>query len=104
VAEKLMDKVVKALPRPAKGNRIIYDADVKGFGVRVTAAGGRAFVLNYRRKGDGLERRCTIGGFPDWTTGAARDEAKRLKRVIDAGGDPVGEHRDARGAPTVNDL
>src|SRR5215207_2702353 len=99
-----MDKVVKALPRPVKGNRIMYDADVKGFGVRVTAAGGRAFVLNYRRKGDGLERRCTIGGFPDWTTGAARDEAKRLKRVIDAGGDPVGEHRDARGAPTVNDL
>ena len=104
MAEKLTDKVVKALPTPAKGNRITYDADVKGFGVRVTAAGGRAFVLNYRRKGDGLERRWTIGGFPDWTTGAARDEAKRLKRVIDAGGDPVGEHRDARGAPTVNDL
>ena len=54
MAEKLMDKVVKALPRPAKGNRIIYDADVKGFGVRVTAAGGRAFVLNYRRKGGRL--------------------------------------------------
>ena len=104
MAEKLTDKVVKALPTPAKGNRITYDADVKGFGVRVTAAGGRAFVLNYRRKGDGLERRWTIGGFPDWTTGAARDEAKRLKRVIDAGGDPVGENRDARGAPTVNDL
>jgi integrase len=104
MAEKLTDKVVKALPTPAKGNRITYDADVKGFGVRVTAAGGRAFVLNYRRKGDGLERRWTIGGFPDWTTGAVRDEAKRLKRVIDAGGDPVGEHRDARGAPTVNDL
>ena len=104
MAEKLTDKVVKALPTPAKGNRITYDADVKGFGVRVTAAGGRAFVLNYRRKGDGLERRWTIGGFPDWTTGAARDEAKRLKRVIDAGGDPVGENRDVRGAPTVNDL
>ena len=67
--------------------------------------GRRARIrIELQTQGDGLERRWTIGGFPDWTTGAARDEAKRLKRVIDAGGDPVGEHRDARGAPTVNDL
>src|SRR4051794_17226062 len=98
MAEKPTDKVGKALPAPAKGNPITYDSDGKGFGCGLTAAGGRAFVLNYGRKADGLERRWTIGTFPDWTTGAARDECKRLKRVIDAGGDPVGEHQDARGA------
>ena len=41
---------------------------------------------------------------PDWGTGAAREEAKRLKRLIDGGADPVGEHQAARGAPTVGDL
>src|SRR5215204_7561809 len=104
MAEKLTDKGVKALLAPEKGNRITYDSEVSGFGLRVTAAGARAFVLNYRRRADGLERRWTIGGFPEWTTGAARDEAKRLKRLIDGGADPVGEHKTDRAAPTVADL
>jgi hypothetical protein len=73
VADKLTDSLVKKLPTPATGNRVTYDADVKG--VRVTAAGARAFVLNYRTRA-GRERRYTIGAFPDWRTTAARDEAK----------------------------
>jgi integrase len=101
---KLSDKSVKAMQPPSKGNRIAYDSDVAGFGSRVTAAGARGFILNYRRKADGLERRWTIGSFPDWTVGAARDEAKRLKRLIDGGADPVGENRADRAAPTVADL
>jgi len=97
---KLTDKIVKLSP----GSALVWDADVKGFGARITAAGHRAFVLNYRRKADGRERRWTIGSFPDWTTGAARDEAKRLKRLIDGGADPVGEQQSSRAAPTVNEL
>jgi integrase len=101
---KITDKGVRGLEPPAKGNKITYDDDVKGFGVRVTAAGAIAFILNYRRKADGLERRYTIGSFPDWGVGAAREKAKELKRHIDNGGDPVGEHSAARAAPTVADL
>ena len=104
MARKITDRIVKVLPAPARGNRITYDVDVKGFGVRVTAAGGKSFVLNYRRKNDGLERRWTLGSFPDWSVGAAREEAKRLKREIDGGGDPVGDHRTDRSAPTVANL
>ena len=89
MAQKITDKIVKSAPISA----LIWDEDVKGFAVRVTAAGSRAFVLNYRRKSDGRERRWTIGSFPDWGAGAARDEAKRLKRLIDGGADPVGEHQ-----------
>jgi integrase len=100
MALKLTDKVAKSTPAPA----LIWDQDVKGFGVRVTAAGSRAFVLNYRRKSDGRSRRYTIGSFPDWGTGAARDEARRLKRLIDGGADPVGDQQSVRGAPTVNRL
>src|SRR5262249_26780702 len=88
---KLTDNLLRRLPPPARGNKVTYDDAVKGFGCRVTAAGGRAFILNYRRKLDGRERRYTIGSFPDWGTTAARVEAKRLKRAIDGGADPVGE-------------
>lgn len=104
MGQRLTDKTIKLLPAPARGNRVFYDLEVKGFGCRVTAAGGRAFVVNYRRKSDGLERRLTIGSFPDWSTPAAREEAKRLKRSVDGGGDPVGDHNELRAAPTVNDL
>jgi integrase len=98
---RLTDRIVAQLPTPPKGNRVSYDDAVRGFGARVTAAGARAFVLNYRRRSDGLERRFTIGAR---STAAAREEAKRLKRDIDGGGDPVGELKAYRGAPTVADL
>jgi integrase len=101
---KLTDNLLRRLPAPDRGNRITYDDAVKGFGCRVTAAGGRAFILNYRRKLDGRERRITIGSFPDWGTTAAREEAKRLKRAIDGGADPVGEQEENRAAATVADL
>ena len=60
----------------------------------MTAAGSRAFVLNYYRRSDGRERRYTIGGFPEWSAAAAREEAKRLKREIDGGADPVGAYQE----------
>jgi integrase len=99
---RITDKLVKDLPSPAKGNTITYDTEVKGFGVRVTAAGARAFILNYRA--GGVERRITIGSYPDWSVAAARDRARELKREVDRGNDPMGERHDDRAAPTVHDL
>ena len=101
---RLTDTTIKGLPAPAQGNRVTYDDAVKGFGCRVTAGGTRSFILNYRRKADGRERRYTIGSHPDWSTGAARDEARRLKRLVDGGGDPVGEIQESRAATTVAEL
>jgi len=89
--EKLTAKIVRDLPVPAKGNKITYDGEVKGFGIRVTAAGARSFVLNYRRRSDGLERRYTIGSFPEWSVDGARKQAQRLKRQVDDDGDPLGK-------------
>jgi integrase len=102
MAEKLTDKLVRDAVLPASGNRIIYDTEVKGFGARITAAGARSFVLNYRI--NGRERRHTIGAFPAWTVRQAREEAASLKRDIDRGRDPVGEREEARSAPTVSEL
>jgi integrase len=99
----LTDVVIKRLPIPATGNVIVWDNKVIGLGVRVTAAGHRAFVLDYRTHA-GRRRRYTIGNFPDWSVVGAREEARRLKRDIDGGGDPLGEIEAARGAATVDDL
>jgi integrase len=96
---KLTDKIIKALPAPERGNRIVYD-DVAGFGIRVTSGGAKAFVLNYYASG--RERRYTIGRYPDWPLATARAEAKRLKLELRANGtDPLARLELERGAPTV---
>src|SRR5262249_2790293 len=59
--QRLTDTIVRNLALPDRGNAIRWDCDVKGFGCRVTAAGARSFVVDYRRKADGLQRRATIG-------------------------------------------
>ena len=102
MAEKITDKLVRTLVAPAVGNRITYDEEVKGFGVRITSAGAKAFILNYRAAG--RERRITIGSFPDWSVADARNEARGLKRRIDVGEDPMADRHADRSAPTMNDL
>lgn len=99
----LTDPVIRGLPTPDKGNRITYDDIVKGFGCRVTAAGARSFILNYLTK-SGRERRITIGNCSDWSTTDARREAKRLRHLVDQGGDPLADIEDQRTAPTVAEL
>ena len=108
---QLTDKIVKNIPLPAKGNRVVYDTLVKGFGVRVTAKGVRvtaigakSFVINYRVRSTGQERRFTIGQSPAWSVAAARKEAKLLKKRIDNGADPLGEVQTERKAEDVADL
>src|SRR5450631_984096 len=94
---KLTDKLVRDLPAPATGNKITYDDTVPGFGARVTAAGMRSFVLNYRNK-QGRERRLTIGSPPTWDVSQARTEATALRRAIDCGESSRRPHDSPRGA------
>jgi integrase len=102
--------VVSELPPPEKGNKVYYDLPnakgndyVPGFGVRVTCAGHRSFILNYRTK-SGRERRITIGDVGVFSTVAAREEARTIKARVQQGEDPMGQLHGERGAPTVNDL
>ena len=67
---KLNEDVVKTLEPPSAGNKVHYFPDAilqgtrtpPGFGVRITAAGARSFILNYRS--NHVERRITIGQWP----------------------------------------
>ena len=101
---KLDATVIKTLKPPATGNTIYWDAEVAGFGCRVTVAGARSFIFNYRVRGSGQQRSITIGAVGSWATSAARNEAKRLDRLVDSGADPRGDRQEQREAPTVIDL
>ena len=93
--EKLSEETVKRLPAPDAGNRITYFVGAviqgakapRGFGVRVTAAGAKAFVLNYRLRG--REYRFTIGAWPDWSVLKAAREARNLRQRVDRGENPL---------------
>jgi len=102
MTERLTDNIArKALP-PARGQTLIWDAEVKGFALRLTSGGAKSFVVDYRA--GGRQRRFTIGAYPDWSVQAARQAAKELKREVDQGRDPMGERHDERAAPALNDV
>lgn len=90
---------------PAKGQRLMFDDHrdaPRGFGLRITAAGGKAFILKYTI--DGRERRKTVGDWPTWTLEAARAEARDLARDIAQGKDPLEAKRRRREEPLLKDL
>ena len=99
----LGEKNVRSFPAPAKSSRVYYDDTVPGFGLRVTYRGTRSWVLNYYAP-SGYERRLTIGRWAVWTAGAAREQAKLLKRRIDLGEDPLAQKQEKRRGETFADL
>src|SRR5260221_6405035 len=99
----LTDTTVKRLPPPESGKRIALDDEVTGFGVRITAAGARSYILRYTTRA-GRERTFTIGDATVWRCTAARAKARDLRRDIEDGGDPLGAVEDERAAPSMVDL
>jgi integrase len=71
---------------PATGNRIHYDSEIAGFGLRVTEKGAKSFILNYVIHG--RERRYTIGSLGEYTAETARTKAIELRQRIRDGLDP----------------
>ena len=43
----ITERIVKSFRVPKTGNRMIYDNEIPGFGVRITAGGVMSFILNY---------------------------------------------------------
>ena len=105
--DRLSEEIIRQLQPPARGNRVTYFAGAtiqgakapRGFGVRVTAAGVRAFILNYRLRG--LEYRYTIGAWPDWSALKAVREARNLRQRVDRGENPLDDRASSSGAATV---
>jgi len=106
---RLTDTLAATLAPPASGKShlIVWDTHPKaptGFGLRITAAGARSYILNYRRRSDGTERRFTIGDLMTRLVAEARVRAAKLRRIVEDGGDPLGELQAGRAALTVAEV
>lgn len=71
---------------PDKGQIFLRDTDIPGLGVRATK-NAKAFIFQSKLK-DGTTLRCTIGDVRSWDVDAAREEARKLQRLVDQGIDP----------------
>ena len=69
----LTDLAVRGFPAPAKGTETYWDANLKGFGVRVGSGGAETFIVLI-----GPGRRQKIGRYPIVGLSEARQEARRV--------------------------
>ncbi len=84
--QKVTKARLDALPTPAAGQLFLRDSEVRGFAVRVSAAGAKTFVLE--RRIHGKNRRLTVGRYPDISVEQARLEAQKLIGKIAIGINP----------------
>ncbi|HXV24496.1 MAG TPA: Arm DNA-binding domain-containing protein [Alphaproteobacteria bacterium] len=88
---RITSLIVESLPR-ADRDQYIWDFDLPGFGVKVTPAGSRVYLVQYRKGGrKGQTKRITIGRHGSITAEAARTIAQRIKETINSGRDPAGQ-------------
>lgn len=92
---KLTDGYVDALDKGK--DRVIWDAELARFGLRVTPAGKRIYIIQYRAKPapgvPSTTRKVTIGEHDGnlWNVTKARSAARKVLGAVDVGGDPVAE-------------
>jgi integrase len=84
---KITKQFVDKLPSPEAGQVFYRDLVLKGFAVRVTAGGSKAFVLEKRI--DGKVKRITLGRYPEITVEQARKKAQEFLGEIATGTNPI---------------
>src|SRR2546421_1882212 len=104
---KITKQAVDGLQPGGDAEKVLWDTEIKGFGLRARAGGSKSYILHYRA-GTGRAaplRKLTIGkhGSP-WTPATARAEAKRLLGEVAAGRDPARSRQADRGAMTFSQL
>src|SRR3954465_553611 len=93
---RLTKSAIDALPTPSS-ELVYWDETLPGFGVKVTPAGRKVFVVLYRTAGAGSRlRKYTIGPYGRVTLHVARNEAQRVLVARTEGRDPATEKREAR--------
>jgi integrase len=73
-------------------DKIVFDADVPGFGIRIRASGARTWIYQYKL--GGRTRRLVLGQVSAIKLAKARDIAADLHAKVRLGGDPASEKRE----------
>lgn len=80
---RLTDVSIRALAAPSSGQKLYLDDALKGFGVRVSQGGTKAFVLMYGTK----RRLITFGNWPVVSLSKARELARNKLAEVTLGSD-----------------
>ncbi|MGQ5315332.1 tyrosine-type recombinase/integrase [Xanthomonas arboricola pv. corylina] len=99
---KLTKSVVDAAQPQAEAVEL-RDTLVPGFLCKITPAGRKVFMLQYRTNA-GERRKPALGLYGELTVEQARSLAQEWLAQVRRGGDPAAEKAEARQAPTVADL
>ena len=98
---RITKRTVDAL-RPAERERVVWDDDIKGFGVRVHPSGRKVYIVKYRHEGRAIKT--TIGPHGPITPAAARARAAEIVTLARTGRDLEGRMPRRTGGPTMADL
>lgn len=92
-----------ASAKPSDRDILVWDDELRGFGLRVKPSGIKSYLIQYRNQHN-ESRRLTIGRHGVVSPEEARRKARKLLGQVQDGSDPATERKDARSAPTVADL
>ncbi len=98
---KITKRAVDALT-PAERDRVVWDDDIKGFGVRVHPSGRKVYIVKYRHEGRAVK--ATIGPHGPITPAAARARAAEIVTLARTGRDLDGKTPRKAGGATMADL
>lgn len=107
IERQRLTKTVCDDARTNDGRFIVWDSELRGFGLRVTKAGVKTFVIRYRVGGGrtGVERMFTLGRYgPHFPAETGRKMARTALAEVVGGGDPQGGRAEKRAEMTVADL
>jgi integrase len=102
-ARKLTKKFVESITPHEINELLLWDTELKGFGIRIFPTGRRTYFVQYRNQ-YGHTRRKKIGVHGTITAELAREEAKKILGDVAKGRDPSKEAQKARTNPTLQDL
>ena len=101
--QKLTKRFVESITPDKKTELLVWDTELRGFGVRVFPTGRRTYFIQYRNQ-FGSTRRKKIGVHGVTTADLARDEAKKLLGDVARGKDPSKDFQKEKKKPTMAEL
>jgi integrase len=101
--KKLTKRLIESLNSELDKEALIWDSEIKGFGLRISPKGCKSYFVQYRNK-YGSTRRKKIGIHGIFTAELARDKAKEILGEVAKGNDPSDNSHDKKDQKTILDL
>jgi integrase len=103
---RLTERAIDSIA-PVSRPTIIYDPELKGFGIRVMPSGSKAWIVEFRPNGGGRKvatKRMTLGRTATLHADEARKAAREILAAVRLGQDPARERTLSRETPIVREF